>query len=164
MQTGWQNVADGRAGILQILATLERLKNFFGTVPAIRAAALTIAATSANNDQAGHVARLAQFVRSALIYVADPINAEWIQTPDVLLLEINSRGHARGDCDDHCLLFASLAESLGVPCQIVGVVSHGGSSFDHVIVTATVDGVDQDFDLCAKNGEQPMYSEKLFAP
>ncbi len=78
-------------------------------------------------------------------------------------MEINFRGQARGDCDDHCLLFAALCESLGLPCQIVAVVSEGGSTFDHVIVTATINGADQDFDLCAKQGFQPSYTQKLFA-
>lgn len=164
MRTAWQNVADGEAGIQQILGTLEQLKNYYGTLPVVRTIALRIANTGIDNDQAAHADRLADFVRGSLIYVADPLNAEWIQTPDVLLLEIAQSGKVSGDCDDHCLLFASLCESIGIPCAIVGVVSIGGDKFDHVICTATIGTTEVDFDLCAKHGENPQYSQKLFAP
>ncbi len=162
MISGAAQIPDGVSGVEKIVALLNRLKTYYGRLPAIRAAALRITRPKVDHDQAGQVNALARFVRSAVIYVADPFNAEFIQTPDVLLLEINQHGKAYGDCDDHCLLFAALCESLGISVDISGVVSVGGRTFDHVICTAYLDGGTLDYDLCAKGSVQPAYPEKLF--
>jgi len=161
--SAWIPIAEGEAGIRQIVNRLQRMKDYYGALPAIRAAALAIAGTRVNNDQQGHVDRLAEYVRRGVVYQADPYNAEFTQTPDVLLLQINRRGFARGDCDDHVLLFASLAESLGVFTDIVGVVAPGGSTWNHVIVIAYPNEQPQQIDLCAKEGWQPVYHETLEA-
>lgn len=164
MMSSVSAVPTGTAGVAQIVATLDQLKNYYGRLPAIRSAALQIAGPTANHDQAGQVNALAAFVRGAVVYVADPINAEFIQTPDRLLLEINSRGFTYGDCDDHCLLFASLCEAVGIPCTIAGVSAGGSGLPDHVIVVAQLDGGPLEFDLVAKGVSQPSYSEKLLPP
>lgn len=161
MISAFMPVADGEEGVRQIVRVLNGLKSSYGQMPAIRAAALRIAVGRKNHDQAGQVNRIARFVRRALVYVADPVNAEYIQTPDILLLEIHRTGRAQGDCDDHCLLFATLCEALGIPTDIVGVVSIGGTTFDHVVCVAHLDNGSLTFDLCAKGAEQPAYTEFL---
>lgn len=162
MPAAWTPVARDQGGIEDILLTLSRLKNYYGVCPCVRMAALEVAGSTVDDDQAGHVARLAHFVRSSVTYVADPLHAEWIRTPDLMLLEIHNRNKCSGDCDDHCLLFASCCESLGIPCEIVSVVSVTGVTFDHVICVVTINGEQFDIDLCAKGGYQPDYPEKLF--
>lgn len=137
------------------------MKEYYGGLPSVRAAALIIAGSQVNNDQTGQVDRLADYVRRAMVYQADPYNAEFTQTPDVLLVQINRRGFARGDCDDHVLLFASLAESLGIYCDIVGVMAPGSSNYDHVIVEAYPFDQPVQIDLCAKDGEPPVYAPTL---
>lgn len=159
----WVPIADGPTGILQIVRFLNSAKDHYGTLPAIRAAALKIAGTKVNDDQAGHVARLAAFVRNAVVYVADPMNAEFTQTPDVMLLAIHRKGQTFGDCDDHVLLFSSLVESLGVPSEIVAVKAPGSFTFNHVVSIAYPNGEPIEIDLCAKDGPAPDYPEKLFA-
>lgn len=161
MRSAWQPIADGPAGVTQIVAQLNSAKDYYGSLPCIRAAALAIAAPGTDNDNAGNAQKLAQFVRGALVYVADPINSELTQTPDVLLLAINRDGCARGDCDDHVLLYCSLCESLGIPCEVTAVKSPGSPRFDHVIATACIDGTPTQVDLCCKFGEQPVYSETM---
>lgn len=156
-------VADGVAGIRQIVATLNQLKSYYGRLEVIRMVALRIIAGAGNHDQAAQVTRLASFVRGAIVYVADPLNAEFIQTPDVLLLLIARNGFAQGDCDDHCILFATLCEAIGIPAEVVGVTSQNGTQPDHVIVIAQLDAGPLEFDLCAKGTDQPYYPEKLFA-
>jgi len=151
---------DGEPGIRQILQNLTQLKNYYGALPVIRSAALSVAGSRQDNDQAGQVTRLADFVRRAVKYQADPYNAELTQTPDVMLLAIHARGYVPGDCDDHCLLFASLCESLGVACDIVGVMMDS-PVWNHVICTAYPDGNATDIDLCAKQGQQPEYPAQL---
>ena len=157
----WIPIADGEAGVRQIVTRLNAMKDYYGALPSIRAAALAIAGSRINNDQAGHVQRLAAYVRRALVYQADPFNAEFTQTPDVLLLQINATGAAHGDCDDHCLLFASLAEALGIYTQIVGVMAPGTEDWNHVICIAHPNDEPVQVDLCAKDVPQPEYEHYL---
>lgn len=163
MLSGWLAVADGDAGIQQIVGKLTALKNFYGATPAIRRAAIMIAGGVVNDDDRGNAARLASFVRRALVYVKDPLDAEFIQAPDVLLLEITRRGRAHGDCDDHVLLYSSLAQSLGIPTEVAGVVLPPATTFNHVIAISNIDAEAIEVDLCAKHGFQPAYPRKLFA-
>lgn len=166
MTTSRRNVGDGPEGILEILGALSALKNYYGTLPAIRCAALRIAGSATDNDERGHVCRLAQFVRRALVYVCDPINSEFVQTPDVLLCLINRDGSAAGDCDDHVLLFAALAESLGIACDVAGVEAPGtAGAVNHVVALVHYsDGSAATVDLCAKGEFQPSYSNLTVIP
>ena len=129
-------VPEGVDGVAGIVAQLNGLKAQYGRLPAIRSMALRIIAGLGNHDQAGQITKLAGFVRGAVRYVCDPLNLEYIQTPDAMLLEIARNGYVYGDCDDHALLFASLAESIGIPCDIAGVAAPGSVTYDHVIVVA----------------------------
>lgn len=159
--SSWIPVSDGDAGVRVILGHLNRMKEFYGAQPAIRAAALAVASGGINDDDAGHLAKLARFVRQSVIYVKDPVNAEFVQTPDVLLLQIHETGKAYGDCDDHVLLFAALVESLGIYCNIVGVKAPGSARFDHVICVAEIEGREIQVDLCAKSSAAPHYAELM---
>lgn len=166
MLSGWLPVADGEAGISQIVGQLNALKDAYGALPAIRAAAVRIAGGVTNDDDRGNAARLARFVRRTVVYQKDPLDAEFIQTPDLMLVAIfapGGRGQVWGDCDDHVLLFAALAQSLGIPTRIVGVKLPGSLVYDHVIALSDIAGALVEIDLCAKDGFQPLYPEKLFA-
>lgn len=159
--TAWIPIPEGQPGINQILGNLSELKSYYGSLPSIRAAALAVVRGYINDDDDGNTDRLAAFVRRAVIYVKDPLNSEFTQTPDVLLLEIHQTGSARGDCDDHVLLFASLAESLGIPVQIAGVMTQGSSIVNHVIAIAWPHNVPRQVDLCAKLGQNPVYQNPV---
>src|ERR1700685_2792323 len=148
-QTAWMPIADGTPGIRQIVANLNAMKDHYGSLPAIRAAALTIAASNTDDDDAGNTQKIAAFVRSSVVYVKDPVNSEFTQTPHVLLLAIHNTGAARGDCDDLVLLFASLVESLGIFCTIAAVQTPGSSTFNHVIAIAYPESEAVQVDLCA---------------
>lgn len=151
-------VADGAPGIQQIVSTLSGLREYYGRLPAIRAAAVSIVRGVGDHAQAEQVNLLAGFVRGAVRFLCDPLNAEFIQTPDVMLLDIDANGFTYGDCDDHCLLFAALCESIGIPCEIVGVAATGEGLPDHVICVAHLDSGALDFDLVAKSFEQPQHT------
>ncbi len=162
MLTARRALAVGDEGTLDTLATMNRLRDVYGTLPAIRRAALLVTGSAADDDQRDQVAKLAAFVRRALVYRQDPVNSEFMQTPDVVLLEINATGQAYGDCDDHVLLFAALCESLGVSCDIAGVKTPGSDTVNHVIAIAHPAGDFCEIDLCAKRGWQPEYPEKMY--
>lgn len=164
MDSAFSPLADGTPGVAQIVATLAQLKTHFGRLPAIRAAALAIVNGAGHHDQAAQINALARFVREGVVYINDPLNLEYIQTPDVMLLTINREGRAYGDCDDHALLFAALAEAIGIPTQIVAVATRPGGIPDHVIVIAQLDGGPLEFDLIAKGVIQPSYGDRMVAP
>lgn len=166
MLSARQTIGTGPEGVAATLRLLTDWKDYYGTLPAIRAAALIVAGGTIDNDQAGQAAALAQFVRRALVYQADPVNSEFVQSPDVLLLAISDSptGTAAGDCDDHVLLFCALAESLGIPCDAAGVQANGSAAVNHVIAVVHLPGRDVDLDLCAKSGWVPQYPEKLILP
>lgn len=151
-------MADGAPGIQQIVSTLSALREYYGRLPAIRAAAVAIIHGVGDHDQAEQVNRLAAFVRTAVRFLADPLNSEFIQTPDVMLLDIDANSFTYGDCDDHCLLFACLCESIGMPCEIVAVAASGTGLPDHVICVAHLDTGSLDFDLVAKGVGQPTHA------
>lgn len=158
-------VADGIAGIRQIVATCNAIVADCHRWPCMRRVAIAIAGSGIDDDQAHHVAALAAFVRNGVKYLADPLHRELIHTPDVMLLEIDARGYVYEDCDGHCVLFATLAQAIGIPAEVVGVYSSDAAAqFDHVIVTVQLRGEAIDIDLCAKQGEAPVYPEKLHAP
>lgn len=160
MLSAWTPLATGTAGILATLKTLVALKDYYGRLPAIRQAALVIAGSLVDHDQARHCRKLAAFVSKRLVYVADPLNAELIVTPDVLLAAIGRRGYSYGDCDDHVLLYCALAESLGMPSAPLAVKTPDSSAWNHVIAQSRLDdGTVAQIDLIAKGIPQPTYAE-----
>lgn len=158
-----QEIGTGMAGTEATLALLTQWKDFYGTLPAIRAAALLIAGGLQDNDPAAQAAQLARFVKVSVVYQQDPVGSELVQSPDVMLAAISNspNGVTHGDCDDHVLLFCALAESLGISCSVAGVAAPGSDRINHVIAVAHLEGRDVDVDLCAKTGWQPAYPEKL---
>lgn len=162
MQSAQRTIGHGLEGAQRTLLLLTQWKDFYGRQPVIRECALRITRGIGDDDRAGQCARLAYFVKTALVYQADPVWSELVQSPDVLLSQIQTQNYAKGDCDDHVLLFCALAESLGIACTPAAVVSPGASEWDHVIAVVELGGRAIDYDLCAKFGPQPLYPQKLF--
>jgi len=148
-----------------ILATVAQLARQFSSAPIIRQAAEEIIHPARNADAAGNAYKLAAWVRNRMIYVPDPTDLEYVQSPVVLVARIISKGQAYGDCDDHVLLLASLLGSLGISNRILGVkLNH--DYYDHVInsVQYCNGGEWHDIDTCAKTGvEMPFYRERIVA-
>jgi transglutaminase-like putative cysteine protease len=150
MTTIYETVPDGLAGVELIVTRLNQYRELYGRLPGIRAAAVQILdRLNIGESERDQVEGLAYFVRTSVRYVCDPLNAELFQTPDRMLLDIAGQGYTRGDCDDHALLFASLAEAIGIPCEIVAV-NTGGALPDHVVVVAQISTGPETFDLVQK--------------
>jgi hypothetical protein len=159
-----ETIALGLPGILAIVAKANLLKDVCSALPDVRTVALLIARPEIDHDQAGQIASLAGFVMAAVVYVADPLHLEYMQSADLMLADIFTFGRTSGDCDDHCILFGALAQSLGIPVEIVGVKSSPDFPVpNHVIVIAHPDSGPVEIDLCAKRGERPVYQEKFYA-
>ncbi len=154
-------IADGAAGVGAIVQTLAPVKTAYGRLPAMRAAAIRIIGNVGDHDQAAQIVALARYVREHVRYLNHPHNAQYVQTPDVMLIQIDRAGFVYGDCTMHALLFASLCEAIGIPCDIAGVTAPGSLTPDHVIVVAHLDAGDLEYDLTCKGFEQPAYGEKI---
>lgn len=77
------------------------------------------------------IARLFCWVRDGIRYSLDTNNVEVLQSAKVTA----TLGY--GDCDDKCILLASLCESIGHPCIFVALGFAALGEFTHVIVVAS---------------------------
>lgn len=154
----------GRTDSENILVYLNQFAVQFGREPQVRLAAeQLLPSTLYNNDIAGQVNAVTAFVKDRVKYLADPEGTEFVRSPLNMLNDIANQGFVYGDCDDHCLLWASLLRSLGLDAQIIGVKQDEQRSqwFDHVIGRVPYNGRWVELDLCCKGSIQPQYKEKL---
>lgn len=93
----------------------------------IRACAISLISGTQGHDTLGEVHALFYFVRDHIKYVRDPIDLERVQDA-ARTLQLKT-----GDCDDKCVLLATLLSSIGYLPRFV-VQSQDGRDFDHVYV------------------------------
>lgn len=98
----------------------------------IRRTAVDVCRGIEGHDFLGEVASLFFFVRDKIRYRKDPIDTERVQDAK-RTLELRS-----GDCDDKCVLLASMLAAMGHLPQFV-VQAQDGKTFDHVYVEAWSD-------------------------
>ncbi len=147
-----------------IVSILQGLAEQFARDPSIREFTVNeVLCSSRNNDVAGHVSKIADFVMEQLIYTRDPVGSEYVISPINLIGQIVANQHPTGDCDDHVLLLNSMLGSVGVPTKVVAVKLNGSALFNHVISSALINNTWTDIDPCAKEVQQPFYTEKLNA-
>lgn len=145
-----------------IIGAIETVIDTFGRDPAIRAFAVSLLNSRLDNDVARHVRRITDWVKSHMVYLADPDGSEYIQTPTILLQQIQLKGVAYGDCDDHVVLLGALLRAIGVPAHPVAVKLNPQSPvFDHVVIEYPSQGEMVIIDPCAKNVAAPHYFERL---
>lgn len=154
-------IGDGKSDVHQILMVLQKLIFTFGQDPRIRQTALSITKPRVNDDAAGHIKNLTQWVKDRVKFVYDPTMTELVVSPLRLIAAINSGGIAYGDCDDHVLLLGSLLTSLGLRVRPVGVKLRDSHRYDHVILSVFYRSQWVDLDPCAKGVMQPRYTERL---
>jgi len=136
----------------------------WGMNPDVRAyAEMLLPRNLRDNDLEGIADAALAFVKDNLAYVPDPLDTEYVKSPLVMLHNIVHKGRDFGDCDDHCVLLASILRTLGIDARIVGVRERSDSEwFDHVIVLASLygGGPYKFMDPCAKGVAQPDYSRR----
>jgi transglutaminase-like putative cysteine protease len=150
------------ADAVSILSILNGLAIQFARTPEVYQAAIAILGDAGNNNQAMQSAKLFQFVRTRMRYVADPLGGEMFTSPIILLKRINAQGFASGDCDDMVLLIVSLFRSVGIESMPVAVKINGADHFNHVVAAALIDGNERLFDATIKTGPTPPFGERLF--
>lgn len=92
----------------------------------IRELAMSLVSDLAGKDFPGEVARLHAWVRDNIRYIKDVNGVETIATPERTL------AYGQGDCDDQCVLLASLLESIGHKVRFVAIGTNNPFSFNHV--------------------------------
>lgn len=157
-------IADARPDAESIILHLQNFVEMYGRDPEVRAAALQIIRSTKDNDQPHHAAVILDWVRTRMVYLADPDGAEWFISPLVTLATLREGKTAYGDCDDHVMMLGSLLQSIGIPVVVQGVSLGHGGNYDHVMLAALVDGRWVDMDPCAKHGmPTPFYGNRLVA-
>jgi len=129
--------------------------------PIVRETAVAILRGLGNNDIAGQIMAITRWVRENVTYVRDPLEGEYIVTPDRMLNSWFVGGYMAGDCDDHVVLLNSLLGSIGVPTKAVGVKFGRSAEYNHVISGVSYNGRLQLVDPCAKSGNQQAYNDLL---
>lgn len=78
------------------------------------------------------VAAIHAFVRDNIRYTRDPDGLELVQTPEKTL------EYMAGDCDDQCVLLASLLTSVAHPVKFCALGFEGGPLFEHVLTETKI--------------------------
>ena len=122
-----QEIPNGLAGTI---ATIDLMKQFVAESqqrPTTRLTALNILRTagvdSKNEAAAAHA--LYSWIKKNISYIKDPIDVETVQAPEITL-----QNHG-GDCDDHAVLMAALAENIGIESKF-SVIGNDENNFSHV--------------------------------
>lgn len=147
-----------------IIGAIQFVIEQFGRDPRVRDVATSVLVSRLDNDLERHASALTRWVKSRMRYLPDPDGAEYVQTPIILLDRIRNDGFAYGDCDDHVALLGALMMSVGIPARAAAVKLHGSEWYNHVVVEYSDRmGRVRLVDPCAKNGETPVYRDRLVA-
>lgn len=120
-------IPSGRQGAYLTLRYMAEIVRHWKRSPDMRALAIQIVSGVGEKDYRGEACALFQFVRDRLRYVQDVNGIETLSTPDVTLRT------GAGDCDDKCIVLATLLESIGHQARFVAM-GWGGNpeAFSHV--------------------------------
>ena len=132
---------------LQTVANLNYLVSVFSTDPKIIEFTRKLLTSKRMNDHKRNFEDVAKFITDTFTYLADPIHVEYVISPTVMLKDWATNGRMRGDCDDVCLLMASMLSSIGIDTRIVAVKA-GSSFFNHVILLTSFGPKTIQYDPC----------------
>lgn len=124
-------IPSGRAGIVETLKAMRQMVRDGKKSMRVRGLANSLTLSCGQKDYACEVRKIHAFVRDQIRYVQDINGVETIHSADKVL-EFQS-----GDCDDKCILLASMLESIGHPTKFVAVGFQPGI-FSHVYVETKI--------------------------
>lgn len=132
---------------VQTVATLNHLVRVFSSDPKIIEFTRKLLTSRRMNDHKRNFEDVAKFITDTFIYVADPIHVEYVVSPTVMIKDWATTGKMHGDCDDVCLLMASMLASVGIDTLIVAVKA-GSAYFNHVILYTSLGMKKIQYDPC----------------
>lgn len=138
-----QAIPDGAAGTRETLKHMRELVRAGKVDPDLRDFAQRLCSSLRPKDFDGEIAALFDFVRECIRYALDVNGVEVVQAPDVTL----QLGY--GDCDDKCVLLATLLETMGHRAWFCALGFDEEPIYTHVIVWASAAGEAQPIALDA---------------
>ncbi len=121
-------------------------------VGSLRVPAVRLAAEKWSMDQNGRPSVSALFVklRSFVRYIPDPVGAELIKNPALMVDDIRRQAWTAGDCDDFASLAYTLLRSVGIRAELA-VVWYGADTLPrHILAVVPMkDRTYLPFDLVA---------------
>lgn len=120
-------IPDGRAGVEVTLNLMRAYVRQFRKTPLIRGLALDNVAHLPQKIWMLEIQAQFDFVRNNIRYVGDVKNVETLQDP------FRTLQLGQGDCDDFCVLLASLLNAIDYDCRFVACGREKGI-FEHVYV------------------------------
>lgn len=120
------NFASGDEGTRQTLETMKIAAREGMKDPAVLPIARRLVLDVPEKDKWNEALQLFRYVKDEIRYVNDPLDLEAVVFPRQTM-EFQS-----GDCDDKSVLFAALAETLGIPARFVAVKLPGKPIYTHV--------------------------------
>lgn len=124
-----QLISDGPAGTRQVLKEMARLvRNAKTSQPLLRRMAIGIISHVPAKAWISEIRAVFNFVRERITYRLDTVDVEVVQSPE-FTIESGS-----GDCDDFCVILATLLECVGHPCRFVALSFEGPGDYSHVVL------------------------------
>lgn len=133
-------IQEGDGGTRQTLVAMADLvREFFSPPPPWWDLFLDAFMTDYGSSRGGSLASfIDRFLRARMVYTPEPF--ELLRAPRYLLEQIGALGFFHGDCDDACILAATLARGLGVACVDFVAIKQSWN-FEHVFVEILEDGI-----------------------
>jgi hypothetical protein len=128
------------AAIYNTIAKIKDIINKSYQNPYVRRWAEQIVADVTPNDKLGEVKAMHDFVKFNVRYTKDPYGIEYLQTPPVLLQQIEQGQTPSADCDDMTMLSLSLLKSIGFPVAVKVTSYSPNKKFAHIYGLANVKG------------------------
>jgi transglutaminase-like putative cysteine protease len=125
------NIPDGAPGTRETLKHMRQLVAQGKTNLANRDLVNQITADVPGKNWICELSTILEWVRANIRYALDPNEVETIQGAAATL----ALGY--GDCDDFCVLLATLCELAGHPCCFVALGFGAPGDFSHVVVIAS---------------------------
>lgn len=121
-------IPDGVAGTLATLKAMSRYIRSFKTNPEIRQFVMTVLRGIPGKRWYAEIHRLFSWVQSNITYRMDVNGVETLHDPIAII------GQEWGDCDDMCILLATMLESAGYSTRFIACGFNVPDEFDHVFM------------------------------
>lgn len=159
-------LTSGETDAVQIIRILNKLQaDYAVNTCVIGFARCLVQNVTGQNDKAGQLSKVVDFVRQYLIYQADPGGIEYVRSPVQMMRDYETFGYTKGDCDDQVLFVNSILGALGIQTRAIGLMLNGSSTFNHVISQInTGGGTWTDYDPCNPSAPFTVYPVARLIP
>lgn len=124
--------APGDAGAIGTLKRMAELARRSSIHPSVVSMARAIIQPAGRNQVGEQIELIRQWVQDHTKWLPDPLGAEYLIPPELLLPKIAATGQAQGDCDDVALLAAALLRAVGIPAGFRAVAFTPARNLSHV--------------------------------